>query len=120
MAKFPVLYNISFLLIYSTHNSLYFLIPFIYLPRLLSPLVISLFSICVSLLHLVIFIHFIFYIPHISDNMQYLSLTFHKEQYCLGPSTLLQMAKFLLFLWSNSIPLNIYDIFLSTYLLMGT
>ena len=37
MAKFPVLYNIPFLLIYSTHNSLYFLIPFIYLPPLLSP-----------------------------------------------------------------------------------
>ena len=47
----------------------------------------------------------IFFIPHISDTIQYLSFSdlFHLAQYPSGPSMMLQMAKFHSFLWMSSI-----------------
>ena len=53
------------------------------------------------------FICFIFYIPHISGNIQYLSLSdsFRKVEYPLSSSMLLQMAVFHSVLWLSSIPL---------------
>ena len=78
LAIFSVLYNISLQLIYYIHSSLYFLIPppILLLPPSLPTLVTtSLFLISVTLF-LFCYIHlFIFQIPHISDNKQYLSFS---------------------------------------------
>ena len=88
-----------------------------------TPQTTHLFSIPVSLLLFCYITSCIFQIPHVSDIMQYLSLSdlFHLAEYPLGPSMLLQMAEFHSFLWLSSIPLYISTMFsLSIHLLMDT
>ena len=79
------------------------------LPQHIFPVVTtSLLSISVSLFCFVIYSFFFLYIPHVSDNIQYLSFSvwpFSLRITSPGPSMLLQKAKISFSLWLRNISL---------------
>ena len=112
-----MLYSISFLLIYFLHSSLCLLIPFPYLApsHFFSPLVTTSFtSVSMSpfLFYYIIkenkqtFICFIFWIPLVSDNVEYLSFSVWLTS--LRSVHVVVSSRISFFLWLSNIPLCIY------------
>ena len=116
---FSMLYSKFLLLIYFIYSSVYLLILYPNLPlsTCLSPLVTNnLFSVSVSLF-LFYYSHLLalyFYIPHGSDNIQYIAFSFwHSEMLIIIPSRSIKVVSngiISFFLWLSIISLYIYTI----------